>query len=432
MGLLTQALVVFVLSFGLCAWMLGRLVLSTSEVGILRDQLLSSKEKAALEEQQEAIAKAAAPPVRLVPPTAEAPAAGQEDASAPSGKKNKEKKVGKSRGASSDDAPDQADQSDESEDGEADDETEDEDVDESAEAFREAKVGILKFLEGSLATFMKDGFQLDAISKFGCHLFLAGAAEAIGRENELDQKEFIKILETSVSVLGSDAEVVRRFGEKYDEYLLEPSYARMFKAGGDAMGKFVAGEGDAGRDLSEALELFRNPGDKTTDGPVAVMFTDIVGSTKLNQTLGDAEAQNVVRMHNTVVRTALKEHRGTEIKHTGDGIMASFASCPNAVEGAVAMQKDLSKRRKKDPKLPLHIRIGINAGEPIAEDGDLFGTTVQLAARICDKAEDDQIFVSAVVRELSAGSNVKFESKGTFELKGVEEPPTLYGVTLGD
>ena len=120
---------------------------------------------------------------------------------------------------------------------------EEEEVDESAEPFREAKVAILKFLEGSLSTFMKDGLQLDAISKFGCHLFLAGAAEAIGREHELDQKEFVKILETSVSVLGSDAEVVRRFGEKYDEYLLEHSYARMFKAGGEAMEQVRCGRG---------------------------------------------------------------------------------------------------------------------------------------------------------------------------------------------
>ncbi len=431
MGLLTQALIVFVLSFGLCVWMLGRFLLSTSEVGVLRNQLLASKEKKALAEQQDAIAQAAAPPVRLVQPSAEEAAANQENAGGPAGKRKNG--GGESGGQSNNDATDQSDGIDDSKSGEADAETVDEDVDESAEAFREAKVGILKFLEGSLATYRKDGFRLDAISKFGCHLFLAGAAEAIGRENELDQKEFIKILETSVAVLGSDPEVVRRFGEKYDEYLLEPGYAKMFKAGGDAMGKFVAGKGDAGKDLSEALEVFRNPGEsKAGDGPVAVMFTDIVGSTKLNQKLGDAAAQNVVRMHNTVVRTALKEHRGTEIKHTGDGIMASFASCPNAVEGAVAMQKDLRKRRKKDPNLPLHVRIGINAGEPIAEDGDLFGTTVQLAARICDKAEDDQIYVSAVVRDLSAGRNIEFENKGTFELKGVEEPPTLYGVSLGD
>jgi class 3 adenylate cyclase len=447
MGLLAQAITVFALAFGVCAWLLGRYFLSTSDMGVLREQLLASGETAALEEQQEAIAQARALALKPVlapgsaPPVAPvAPAAAGAVASGDAPRKKKKKNgaaAGEDYGppAAPGTTPDQAQVEAGSDDDEADDEDEDDDdgVDETAEPFKEAKVGILKFLEGSLSTYMKDGFQLDAISKFGCHLFLAGAAEAIGRENELDNKEFIKILETSVSLLGSSKDVVRKFGEKYDEYLLDPSYARMFKAGGDAMHRFIGDEGDAARELSDALEEFRKPGDKkTTGGPIAVMFTDIVGSTKLNQTLGDSEAQNVVRMHNTVVRAALKSHRGTEIKHTGDGIMASFASCPDAVESAVTMQKDLTRRRKKNPDIPLHIRIGVNAGEPIAEDGDLFGTTVQLAARICDKADNDGIFVSSVVRELSAGANVTFEDKGTFELKGVAEDPTLYGVALDD
>ena len=421
----------------------------------MRDQLLASAEKAALEEQQEAIVLARAPTPRPVAPrqappaapgaaphaAAGAPASANEniDISGDGGPAQRTKKK-KGGGVTIDlGEPPPASERPEDQaqiDAEAEnsgDEGNKDGVDETAEPFKEAKVEILKFLEGSLSTYVKDGFQLDAISKFGCHLFLAGAAEAIGRENELDNKEFIKILETSVSLLGSSKDVVRKFGEKYDEYLLDPTYAKMFKAGGDAMRSFIADEGDAARELSEALEEFRKPGDKkATGGPIAVMFTDIVESTNLNQTLGDSEAQNVVRMHNTVVRAALKSHRGVEIKHTGDGIMASFASCPDAVESAVTMQQDFSRRRKKDPDIPLHIRIGVNAGEPIAEDGDLFGTTVQLAARIFDKADNDGIFVSAVVRELSAGSKVTFEDKGAFELKRVEEDPTLYGVALGD
>jgi len=451
MGVLAQALIVFALSFGVCVWLLGRYFLSTSDMGVLRDQLLASAATAALEEQQEATTLARAPTPRPVTP-GEAPLAAPRAAQALPGAPPSASgatsaagavAIGDDGAAAGEDYGPPAAPGTEQAQGEAgsdddtandeDDEDEDDGVDETAEPFKEAKVEILKFLEGSLSTYMKDGFQLDPISKFGCHLFLAGAAEAIGRENELDNKEFIKILETSVSLLGSSRDVVRKFGEKYDEYLLDPSYARMFKAGGDAMHRFIGDEGDAARELSDALEEFRKPGDKkTTSGPIAVMFTNIVGLTKLNQTLGDSKAQNVVRMHNTVVRAALKSHRGTEIKHTGDGIMASFASCPDAVESAVTMQKDLSRRRKKDPDIPLHIRIGVNAGEPIAEDGDLFGTTVQLAARICDKANNDGVFVSSVVQELSARANVTFEDKGTFKLKGVETDPTLYGVALGD
>ena len=95
MGLLAQALIVFALSFGLCAWLLGYFMLSRSEMGTLREQLLSSDEKAAIEEQEEAIAQAAAAPVSLVPPPVKKAEA---DAVKPADEKKSAKKVGKSRG----------------------------------------------------------------------------------------------------------------------------------------------------------------------------------------------------------------------------------------------------------------------------------------------------------------------------------------------
>ncbi len=306
-------------------------------------------------------------------------------------------------------------------------------VDESAEGFRQSKVAIMKFLEQALAGMMKEGFKLDAVSKFGCHLFLAGASETLGRRNKLSDNEFVKILEQCVGVLGSGPDIAKRFGEKYEEYLLEPGYARMFRAGGTAMDEFLAGKptniGDA---LGKAVDQFKNPEEaKKGAGPVAVLFTDIVGSTKLTQQLGDAGAQKLVHLHNSVVRTALKEHRGTEVKHTGDGIMASFASSSDAVSAGIDIQRALNQARAKDPSILLRLRVGINAGEPIAENGDLFGTTVQIAARICDKAPTDGVMVSQLVKDLSQGK-AQFENKGTFELKGVTEAPTLFNVVIPD
>lgn len=304
-------------------------------------------------------------------------------------------------------------------------------VDESAEGFRQSKVAIMKFLEQALAGMMKEGFRLDAISKFGCHLFLAGASETLGRRNKLADAEFVTILEQCVGVLGSGPDVAKRFGEKYEEYLLEPGYARMFRAGGSAMDDFLAGKAtNIGDALSKAVEQFKNPeeGGKGA-GPVAVLFTDIVGSTKLTQQLGDAGAQQLVHLHNSVVRSALKEHRGTEVKHTGDGIMASFGASSDAVAAGISIQRALNQARAKDPNILLHLRVGINAGEPIAENGDLFGTTVQIAARICDKAPTDGVMVSQLVKDLSQGK-AQFENKGTFELKGVTEAPTLFNVVI--
>ncbi len=298
------------------------------------------------------------------------------------------------------------------------------------ESFRSARTSVMKFLEGSLASMMKGGFQLDALNKFGCHLYLAGACERTSRVAELTHEQFVSLLEGCLSVLGSEKRIARRFGEKYEEYLLEPRYADMFRAGNEAMERFSDGDDDGGKSLNDALESWNTPSDQhDPDAPIAVMFTDIVGSTALNQTHGDAVAQKIVHTHNAMVREALQRHAGIEVKHTGDGIMASFKNISNAVKSAVAMQKALVQHNAKKPDIPLHIKIGVNAGTPIAEDGDLFGTTVQLAARICDKAGAGEICATNLVKEFSQGSGAEFQSMGDFELKGVNEATTIYQVT---
>ena len=114
-------------------------------------------------------------------------------------------------------------------------------------------------------------------------------------------------------------------------------------------------------------------------------------STALTQQLGDAGAQEVRHAHNDIVRAALSANSGSEIKQTGDGIMASFTTASSALECAIAIQRGVSAHREANPDSPLGIYVGLNAGEPIAEDDDLFGTSINLAARICDHAEPGQI-----------------------------------------
>ncbi|MEE8422229.1 MAG: adenylate/guanylate cyclase domain-containing protein, partial [Dehalococcoidia bacterium] len=154
------------------------------------------------------------------------------------------------------------------------------------------------------------------------------------------------------------------------------------------------------------------------------LFSDIESSTALTQRLGDERAHQLLRGHLAAVRGALKEHGGREVKHTGDGIMASFPSAVAAVTAALAMQRELAGGE-------VRVRIGLNAGEPIAEDDDLFGTAVQLAARITDRAEPGQVLVSNVVRELCAGKTFEFTSVGEATLKGFDEPVALYEVMAG-
>ena len=151
------------------------------------------------------------------------------------------------------------------------------------------------------------------------------------------------------------------------------------------------------------------------------------GSTSLTQRLGDAKAQEVLHTHNRIVRDALKAHTGSEIKHTGDGIMASFSSATGALECAIAMQKAFAAHNESAGE-PIRVRIGLNAGEPIAEEADLFGTAVQLAARICARADPGEILAPIVVRELAAGKGFVFSDLGAVALRGFEDPVRLYEV----
>jgi adenylate cyclase len=170
-------------------------------------------------------------------------------------------------------------------------------------------------------------------------------------------------------------------------------------------------------------------GQPAPSGMVTILFTDMEGSTSLTQRLGDAKAQALLRAHNDVIRGALKSHGGAEIKHTGDGIMASFSTASKALDAAIAIQRAFAARNEETADEATRVRIGLNAGEPVAEEHDLFGTAVQLAARVCAQADAGQILVSNVVRELAAGKGFLFSDRGDATLRGFEDPVRLYDVS---
>lgn len=167
-------------------------------------------------------------------------------------------------------------------------------------------------------------------------------------------------------------------------------------------------------------------------GPVTLLFTDIAGSTAMTQTLGDDAAQQVLHVHNEIVRGALAHYVGKEIKHTGDGIMASFSTTSSGIEAANMMQRQVAIYNKKNPALPLQIKIGLDTGEPIEEDNDLYGTTVQLAARIVEKAEAGQILISETVRGICSGKHFIFRDHGSVTMKGFRKDVRLHEVVWAD
>ena len=117
---------------------------------------------------------------------------------------------------------------------------------------------------------------------------------------------------------------------------------------------------------------------------------------------------------------------GVEVKHTGDGIMASFLSAAATVRCASRIQAELARHQAEHPEKPLKARIGAAAGEPIEHHQDLFGSTVQLAARLCAHAEPEQILVSNVVVELCHGKRLSFKDLGEVSLRGFDQPVRVH------
>ncbi len=178
-------------------------------------------------------------------------------------------------------------------------------------------------------------------------------------------------------------------------------------------------------------DIARHEDAEIDTGLRAIMFTDLVGSTQISNRDGDVRALEVLGRHDQIVRSALADHGGREVKHTGDGIFASFSYVSRAVECAMEIQRafgEPTSQLAEDGR----VRIGISAGEPVSKHEDLFGAAVNLASRICGHASPGQILVSGAVRELSVGKPLAFEDRGPIALKGFDDPVRLYEVPLGE
>ncbi len=151
-----------------------------------------------------------------------------------------------------------------------------------------------------------------------------------------------------------------------------------------------------------------------------ILFSDLVGSTELMQRAGDDDAQRIFKAHYQLLRDAVSANGGAEVKSLGDGLMVAFASTADAVRCAVSMQQ-ASRRPVSGERVT--IRVGINAGDALRDDGDYFGSAVVTARRLCDRAGPGQILCSAVIEALLAGRQAfSFRDLGELELKGITAP----------
>ncbi|MEE8550188.1 MAG: AAA family ATPase [Gemmatimonadota bacterium] len=166
------------------------------------------------------------------------------------------------------------------------------------------------------------------------------------------------------------------------------------------------------------------------EGTVTVLFTDVVGSTDLTTRQGDEAAQEILRTQRDLVRQQVQEHSGHEVKGLGDGFMVAFASARRAVACSVGIQRALEEHNRGQPlDEQVLIRIGLNTGEVIQEEADMFGETVNAAARIAAKAKGNQILLSDATKAvMGRAKNVELVDRGRFRLKGFPERWRLFEV----
>lgn len=159
-----------------------------------------------------------------------------------------------------------------------------------------------------------------------------------------------------------------------------------------------------------------------------ILVTDLVGSTRLETSVGPARADELRDEHFALLRDAIGVSGGHEFRNTGDGLMVAFNSASAAVRCAVSMQQ-LFERRYRRAEQRLQVRIGLGAGESTVQDGAYFGLPSIEAARLCDRAPADGILVSPAVRMLAGRlDGIRFESVGELELKGFPEPTEAFAV----
>ncbi len=160
----------------------------------------------------------------------------------------------------------------------------------------------------------------------------------------------------------------------------------------------------------------QQPGANLDAGRRTILFTDIVGSTEMTARLGARGSVELIRAHDSIVHRCLADFAGREVKHTGDGIMAAFPDSRRGVDCAIRIQREF-QHYNQHAQEPLHVRIGMDSGEPVEDSNDLFGATVQLAARLCAEAAADQILVSETVRT-EHGDAALFKAVEQRQLKG--------------
>jgi class 3 adenylate cyclase len=264
-------------------------------------------------------------------------------------------------------------------------------------------------------------------NRFGCHLFLLGAGRACLAKTGGSPGTLGPVLQSALELLGTDAARARSFIAKEEEYGKDAKYKGMIQVGYKAMERFMAGSLGAAAALGQALKAWNMSDTAEPQGDnIAIMFTDMVSSVQTTQALGDQGMMKLVQTHNLIVGSVLKTHRGHQVKHTGDGIMAVFPRVADGAAAACEIQRQIAEHNRVTASTNLKVRMGLAVGQPIRDQDDYFGTVVQLSARLCACAGDAEICVAdAVAEQIGGAKRFSFSDVRTVQLKGFAEPQKM-------
>ncbi|GGF61177.1 hypothetical protein GCM10011332_13750 [Terasakiella brassicae] len=296
---------------------------------------------------------------------------------------------------------------------------------------QQQKMFLINFLGTCLGALKGPDSGMENLNRFGLNMFMTGAVLRLAKDHNLRADETQVILHRIIEMLGAKPDQAQRFEEEYEKHLQHPRHLALFEASGKIAARFADGDQSAPLYIRSVMEEWVNwkPAQEMPQNPnlLTIMFTDMVGSTDLATKHGDYAAQEALRNHDLTVRTALTNFEGKEVKHLGDGIMASFQDCDLALQAAIEIQKRVEGNNNANPEFPFQLRIGLHMGEPIKKNNDLFGSAVQLAARICNKAEGNQIAISQDLKDVFGDQPVyTFMDQGLQKLKGFEQPQPIY------
>jgi len=284
------------------------------------------------------------------------------------------------------------------------------------------------FADLALTSLMAARPQLQAFERVGLNLYLAGATAALSERGGFSENIMADMLRKVLEYTGTNPSIADAFAQRLDVSAQRPRFRQLMDAGKAAMNAMIDGITDsASAPLPDLIQQWADPNVRGAEiKKVTFLLTDIVGSTALTSKLGNSAAQRVVRAHNAAARGAAKNFRGTEVKHTGDGMLLTFPDAAAAGRAAMEIQQEGAAYARDNPEAPLVMRLGIHTGEASFEEGEYYGPALSVLNGVCSAAGDGQIFCSEEAKSRCVGPAFHFQEVGKRKLKGTDREAVLF------